>query len=102
MVVAEREEYDVALVDPDFLSEFASDVGEALFAVEAESFKAAITEHLDYLGIFYVAECVRQAVGGLEGKEGREGDVPWPSSLKVSSRFSLSFSFFPRRRFLPP
>jgi hypothetical protein len=26
----------------------------------------------------------------------------WPSSLKVSSRFSLSFSFFPRRRFLPP
>lgn len=29
-------------------------------------------------------------------------DVPWPSSLKVSSRFSLSFSFFPRRRFLPP
>lgn len=31
-----------------------------------------------------------------------DGDVPWPSSLKVSSRFSLSFSFFPRRRFLPP
>jgi hypothetical protein len=28
--------------------------------------------------------------------------VPWPSSLKTSSRFSLSFSFFPRRRFLPP
>lgn len=28
--------------------------------------------------------------------------VPWPSSLKVSSRFSLSFSFFPRLRFLPP
>jgi hypothetical protein len=31
-----------------------------------------------------------------------DGDLPWPSSLKVSSRFSLSFSFFPRRRFLPP
>lgn len=28
--------------------------------------------------------------------------IPCPSSLKVSSRFSLSFSFFPRRRFLPP
>ena len=28
--------------------------------------------------------------------------VPWPSSLNVSSRFSLSFSFFPRRLFLPP
>lgn len=26
----------------------------------------------------------------------------WPSSLKVSSRFSLSFSFFPRRLFFPP
>lgn len=26
----------------------------------------------------------------------------WPSSLKVSSRFSLSFSFFPRLRFFPP
>jgi hypothetical protein len=26
----------------------------------------------------------------------------WPSSLKTSSRFSLSFSFFPRRLFLPP
>jgi len=26
----------------------------------------------------------------------------WPSSLKTSSRFSLSFSFLPRRRFLPP
>ena len=35
-------------------------------------------------------------------RSGGVGDVPWPSSLKVSSRFSLSFSFFPRRRFLPP
>ena len=26
----------------------------------------------------------------------------WPSSLKTSSRFSLSFSFLPRRLFLPP
>ena len=29
-------------------------------------------------------------------------NTPCPSSLKVNSRFSLSFSFFPRRRFLPP
>lgn len=27
---------------------------------------------------------------------------PWPSSLNVNSRFSLSFSFFPLRLFLPP
>lgn len=29
-------------------------------------------------------------------------NLPWPSSLNVNSRFSLSFSFFPRRLFLPP
>jgi len=29
-------------------------------------------------------------------------NAPWPSSLNVSSRFSLSFSFFPLLRFLPP
>ena len=31
----------------------------------------------------------------------RRHGAPWPSSLKTSSRFS-SFSFLPRRRFLPP
>jgi hypothetical protein len=31
-----------------------------------------------------------------------DGNKPWPSSLKVNSRFSLSFSFFPRRLFFPP
>lgn len=66
MVIAERKEYYVALIDPDFLSELASDVGKALFAVEAESFQAAVAEHLDYLGILYVAECVRYVVGGFE------------------------------------
>ena len=28
--------------------------------------------------------------------------IPWPSSLKTSSRFSVSFSFLPRRLFFPP
>src|ERR1700733_3987428 len=28
--------------------------------------------------------------------------LPYPSSLNVNSRFSLSFSFLPLRRFLPP
>lgn len=28
--------------------------------------------------------------------------LPWPSSRKMSSRFSDSFSFFPLRRFFPP
>lgn len=44
--------------------------------------------------------------GGEEDRKWRDRIgmvlVPWPSSLKVSSRFSLSFSFFPRRLFLPP
>ena len=46
---------------------------------------------------------------GIEGAGGRGreatggcADLPWPSSLKVNSRFSLSFSFFPLLRFLPP
>lgn len=44
---------------------------------------------------------MREEEGGGGGDDG-DGDGPWPSSLKVSSRFSLSFSFFPRRLFLPP
>ena len=44
----------------------------------------------------------RVVYGLLREEEGRGRVVPCPSSLKVSSRFSLSFSFFPRRRFLPP
>ena len=31
-----------------------------------------------------------------------ESTVPWPSSRNMSSRLSLSFSFLPLRRFLPP
>jgi hypothetical protein len=36
------------------------------------------------------------------GAEADVANVPWPSSLKTSSRFSDSFSFLPLLRFLPP
>lgn len=36
----------------------------------------------------------------LGGK--RSPHLPWPSSLKMSSRLSSSLSFFPRRLFFPP
>lgn len=42
MVIAQGQEDDVALVDPDFLAELAADMGEALGAVEAEGFEAAV------------------------------------------------------------
>ena len=52
MVVAQREQDDVALVDPDLLPQLAADMGEAAGAVEALGFQAAVSEHLYYLGVF--------------------------------------------------
>ena len=58
-----------------------------------------------------VVEGVPVKLAGCDNVEGGDdnddiGDsvccVPCPSSLNVSSRFSLSFSFFPLLRFLPP
>ncbi len=53
LVVAQREEDDVALVDPDFLAELAADVREAAGAVEAEGFEAAVAEHFEDLRVFW-------------------------------------------------
>lgn len=53
LVVAEGEEDYVALVDPDLLSELATDVSETLFAVEAEGFEAAVAEHFEDLRVFW-------------------------------------------------
>lgn len=38
----------------------------------------------------------------MMGKEQRQEKERIRTSLKINSRFSLSFSFFPRLRFLPP
>jgi hypothetical protein len=52
LVVAQTEQDDVALVDPDFLPQFATDMCEAAGAVEALGFETAVSEHLDDLGVF--------------------------------------------------
>jgi hypothetical protein len=52
LVVAEREKDDVPLVDPDLLSELASDVCETLGAIEAERFETTVSEHLEDLCVF--------------------------------------------------
>ena len=58
LVVTQREQDDVTLVDPDFLPELAADMGEALGAVEAEGFETAVSEHLEDLRVF----CRREVV----------------------------------------
>ena len=52
LVIAERKEDDVALVDPDLLAQFTTDVGEPLGAIETEGLESAIAEHFENLGIF--------------------------------------------------
>jgi hypothetical protein len=52
LVVSQRQEDDVALVDPHLLPQLAADMGEAAGAVEALGFQAAVTQHLDYLSVF--------------------------------------------------
>jgi hypothetical protein len=42
----------IAVVDPDLLSQFTTDVGEARLSVETRAGKPTAAEHLDYLGIF--------------------------------------------------
>jgi hypothetical protein len=40
------------LVDPDLLAQLAANMCEAALAVEALGFEAAVSEHLDDLGVF--------------------------------------------------
>ena len=51
LVVAKGQQDDITLVDPDLLAELATDVSEALGAVEAESLEATVTQHLQDLSI---------------------------------------------------
>lgn len=52
LVVAQGEEDDVALVDPDLLAQLASDVCQSLLAVEAHGLETAVAQHLDDLRVF--------------------------------------------------
>ena len=67
LVVAQREQDDVALVDPDLLAELASDVCEPFRAVEAEGLEASVSKHFQDLGIFWgERQCVRSCVATRE------------------------------------
>lgn len=117
LVVTQRQQDDVALVDPDLLAKLAADVAESAGAVEALRLQAAISgemsAHTSPATLCWgeASGCFVPDLGGREAGGRRQLTYPsifttcaysWPSSLKVSSRFSLSFSFFPRLRFLPP
>ena len=66
LIVPQTQEYDVALIDPDLLSQLAADVSEAFFAVEAEGFETPVAEHFYYLRIF----CGWSLVALEEGRVG--------------------------------
>jgi hypothetical protein len=51
LVITQRQQNNVALVDPDLLPQLAADMGEAAGAVEALRFQAAVAQHLDDLGV---------------------------------------------------
>ena len=51
LVVTEREENDITLVDPDLLAQLATVVSETLLAIEAQRFQATVAEHLHDLRI---------------------------------------------------
>ena len=51
LVVSQRQQDDVALVDPDLLPQLAADVGKAAGAVEALRLQAAVAQHLDDLRV---------------------------------------------------
>jgi hypothetical protein len=52
LVVAQTQQDDVTLVDPDLLPQLAADMGETARAVEALGFKTSVSEHLDDLSVF--------------------------------------------------
>ena len=80
-------------VDPLSFSQLASNVSESFCAIKAHGFKAAITQHFQDLK--HLISCFFQ-------QQILTWAYSWPSSFKISSRLAPSFSFFPRRRFLPP
>lgn len=96
LVITEGEQDDVALIYPHLLPELSSNVPQSPRAVEALRFQAAVAQHLCRVSLW----CLRRFA--TRRRTFRTWAYSWPSSLKVSSRFSLSFSFFPLRRFLPP
>jgi hypothetical protein len=51
LVVAQGQQDDVSLVDPDLLPQLAADVCQSLLAVKAEGLQAPVAQHLQHLGV---------------------------------------------------
>ena len=49
LVITEREENDITLVDPDLLAELATNMGQTLLAIEAKCLQTTVAQHLHYL-----------------------------------------------------
>lgn len=52
LVVSQRQQDDVALVNPDLLPQLATNMRQTTCAVEALSLQTSVSEHLDDLGVF--------------------------------------------------
>jgi len=52
LVVSERQEDNITLIDPDLLPQFAANMCKTTSAVETLGFQTSVSEHLDDLGVF--------------------------------------------------
>ena len=95
--------------DPDLLAHLPANVRQPVLPVEAVALAAPVPQHAQHLPVLcwfdwsWGGRVVKARFGSTApSKQVARTHAPWPSSLKIRSRFVSSFSFFPRRRFLPP
>jgi hypothetical protein len=86
-------------VHPHFLAHLAADMAQALDAVDAHGLEAAVAQHAHHLRVLCAGAqsaslAPLRAASLARNSAGLQRDAPWPSSLKMSSRFS-SLSFLP-------
>ena len=86
-------------VHPHFLAHLAADMAQALDAVDAHGLEAAVAQHAHHLRVLCAGAQSASLAPLRAASCARNGAVsqrnaPWPSSLKMSSRFS-SLSFLP-------
>ena len=101
LIISKSDQDDVGLVNPDFFAQFSTNMTESFDAIKAHSFEAScnvnvfvyILKSVSCLFTFYYIPLPNILMTCA---------YSWPSSLKTNSRLRPSFSFLPRRRFLPP
>jgi hypothetical protein len=120
LVLAKRDQNDVAVVDPDLFPQLAANETQTLDTVEAlrrrskleryggalrgvdsayHGLQAAVTQHLEDLSVLLAIFLERELT--LLVAESR-GSIRAGSGRRGRGRESYSFSFFPLLRFLPP